>query len=162
MVKENVLRKNLLTNKIDFGNIDTEFEAENLKGNIINDSPWIEISESDETWKAQVLCTTKTQEIKNVKLEAARRIDAVYPQYKQINYSSAVLGILNKENHAMKLGNVYVLNDDDKLILDKVKEGKNFIDYIRFKSDELEALINSKETIEELICINIIDNIYWS
>ena len=162
MVKENVLRKNLLTNKIDFGNIDTEFETENLKGNIINDSPWIEILESDETWKAQVLHTTKTQKIKNVKLEAARRIDAVYPQYKQINYSSAVLGILSKENHAMKLGNVYVLNDDDKLILDKVNEGKNFIDYIRFKSDELEALINSKETIEELICINIIDNIYWS
>jgi hypothetical protein len=44
MIKENVLRKNLLTNEIDYGNVDSEFEAENLNGNIIQDSPWVEIA----------------------------------------------------------------------------------------------------------------------
>jgi len=44
MIKENVLRKNLLTNKIDYGNVDSEFELQNLKGNIIDIHPYIEIT----------------------------------------------------------------------------------------------------------------------
>ena len=51
MIKENVLRKNLLTGEIDYGNVDPEFEIENLDGNIIQDSPWIEISNDTEDAK---------------------------------------------------------------------------------------------------------------
>ena len=51
MIKENVLRKNLLTNEIDCGNVDPEFEAENLNGNIIQNSPWIEIDINSEEMK---------------------------------------------------------------------------------------------------------------
>lgn len=43
MIKGNVLRKNLVSGEISYGNVDTEFEKENLSGNIIKDNPWIEI-----------------------------------------------------------------------------------------------------------------------
>ena len=51
MIKVNVLRRNLLTNEIDYGNVDSEFETENLNGNIIQDSPWVEISNDTEDVK---------------------------------------------------------------------------------------------------------------
>lgn len=162
MIKENVLRKNLLTNEIDYGNVDSEFEAENLNGNIIQDNPWVEISEDDADWKSQLLNTTKTQKIREVKAEAAKRIDEVYPQYKQINYGSSVLEILNKENYAVKQGTTYALTDDDRLALAKAKACKDFISLIRSKSDELEALINSKKTLNTLNAIDVSDNSYWS
>ena len=158
----NVLRKNLLTNEIDYGNVDSEFEAENLNGNIIRDNPWVEISENDETLKTQSFSTIKVQKIKEVKAEAAKRINASYPQYKQINYGSAVLEILNMENYAIKQGKIYNLTNEDMLSLAEAKDCKDFISLIRSKSDKLEILINSKTTIETLTSINISDNIYWS
>lgn len=162
MIKENVLRKNLLTNQIDFGNVDSEFEAENLNGNVIQDSPWVEISEDDENWKVINLTKLKSEKVKQIKAEAAKRIDAVYPQYKQINYGSAVLEILNKENYAVKQGTVYTLTDDDRVTLQKSKACKDFISLIRSKSDKLETLINSKRTINTLNAIDVSDNSYWS
>lgn len=162
MIKENVLRKNLLTGEIDYGNVDSEFETENLNGNIIQDSPWVEISEDDADWKSQLLNTTKTQKIKEIKYEAAKRIDKVYPQYKQLNNGAAVIEILNKENYAVKQGTTYTLTDEDHQTLIKAKACKDFISLIRSKSDELETLINSKITIGTLTSINISDDIYWS
>lgn len=161
MIKENVLRKNLLTNEIDYGNVDTEFENENLKGNIIEDNPWVEISEEDSAWKSQLLNTTKIQKLKEVKAEAAKRIEASYPQYKQVNYGSAVMEILNKENYAVKQGIIYTLTDNDKISLNKAKVCKDFISLIRSKSDTLEILINSKSTIETLNGIDIYDDYHW-
>ena len=43
MIKPNVLRKNLLTNKVDYGEVNTEHEANNRNGKINKDYPYIEI-----------------------------------------------------------------------------------------------------------------------
>jgi hypothetical protein len=50
MIKENVLRKNLLNNEIDIGIVDSIFEGENLKGNIINSHPYIELKTTDQEY----------------------------------------------------------------------------------------------------------------
>ena len=55
MIKENVLRKNLLTNEIDYGNVDSEFESINLKAednnSIIYTHPYIELSADTPEYK---------------------------------------------------------------------------------------------------------------
>lgn len=162
MIKYNVLRKNLLTNEMDYGNVDSEFEAENLNGNIVQDSPWVEISEDSDEGKSYILPKLKIEKIKQVKLEAAKRIESAYPQYKQLNNGAAVLAILNKENYAIKQGTSYTLTAEDHQTLIKAKACQDFINLIRSKSDELETLINSKRTIGTLTSINISDDIYWS
>ena len=161
MIKKNVLRKNLLTNEIDYGNVDSEFESENLNGNIIQDSPWVEIFEDDADWKSQLLNTKKTQKIREIKYEASKRIDAIYPQYKQLNNAAAVLEILNKENYATKQGTIYYLTDEDLKTLKKAKGCKDYINLIRLKSDLLETLINYKISTEDLTSIDISDDKYW-
>lgn len=162
MIKENILRKNILTDEINYGNVDSEFEQENLNGNIIQENPWVEISEDSDEGKNYILLRLKTEKIKRVKAEAAKRIEFAYPQYKQLNNGAAVIEILNKENYAVKQGTTYTLTDEDRQILIKAKACKDFISLIRSKSDALEALINSKKTIGTLTSINIFDNIYWS
>lgn len=47
MIKKNVFRKNLLTDEIDCGNIDSNIEQENLNGQINKQNPWIEVSIKD-------------------------------------------------------------------------------------------------------------------
>lgn len=47
MIKNNVFRKNLVTNEIDNGAVDSVFETENLRGNIILDHPYIELASND-------------------------------------------------------------------------------------------------------------------
>lgn len=104
----------------------------------------------------------KENKVKLAKIEAAKRIEASYPQYKQINYGAAVLDILNKENYSVRQGTTYPLTDEDRLVLSKAKACKDFISLIRSKSDDLETLINSKRTIGTLTSINVSDDIYWS
>lgn len=162
MIKENVLRKNLLTNEIDYGNVDSEFEVENLNGNIIQDSPWVEVFEDSEYAKNYLLPKLKIEKIKQVKAEASRRIENTYPQYKQLNNGAAVIEILNKENYAIKQDTTYTLTDEDHQTLIKAKACKDFISLIRSKSDELETLINSKRALNTLSAINVSDDIYWS
>lgn len=161
MIKNSVLRKNLLTNEIDYGNIDSEFEVENLNGNIIQDSPWIEISEDSDEGKSYILPKLKIEKVKQTKAEASKRIDAIYPQYKQLNNAAAVMEILNKENYATKQGTIYSLTDEDLKTLKKAKGCKDYINLIRLKSDLLETLINSKISIEDLTSIDISDDKYW-
>ena len=104
----------------------------------------------------------KKHKIEMVKAEAAKRIDAAYPQYKQINYGSAVLEVLNKENYAVKQGTTYSLTAEDRTSLGKAKTCRDFIYSIRSKSDELEILIDSKITIDALNAIDVSNDIYWS
>jgi len=63
-MKQNVLRKNLLLNEnnIDIGNVDPIFEAENLKGLIIYEHPYIEILEGSDEYKAYIKNEAKEKE----------------------------------------------------------------------------------------------------
>lgn len=103
----------------------------------------------------------KSTKICQVKLEAAKRIESAYPQYKQLNNAAAVMEILNKENYATKRGTIYYLTDEDLKTLKKAKGCKDYINLIRLKSDLLETLINSKISTEDLTSIDISDDKYW-
>jgi hypothetical protein len=63
MIKNNVLRKNLLTNEIDYGVIDSEFENSNLNGFIINEFPFIEL----DTGSQEAIDFITTIELKRAK-----------------------------------------------------------------------------------------------
>ena len=51
MIKYNIVRKNLLTGEVDYGEVDSIFEAENLKGNIIKDYPFVELKKDSKEYK---------------------------------------------------------------------------------------------------------------
>jgi hypothetical protein len=161
MIKENVLRKNLLTNEIDYGNVDSEFEAENLNGNIVQNNPWIEIRENSDEYKANNLSCIKSQKIQSIKIEASKRINDLYPQYKQLNNMAAVTEILNRENYSVKQGKIYELTEEDKIVLKKAKACKQYIEFIRVKSNILEEYINSIVDYNILENINVSEDQYW-
>src|SRR5574343_141406 len=81
MIKENVLRKNLLTNEIDYGNVDSEFEFENLHGNIIQDSPWIEISEDDK----EFIISAQNRQLQSLKVQKKQEIDEYWDKMRVFN-----------------------------------------------------------------------------
>lgn len=146
--------KNLQTNGI------FKFEDENLISDYFLDSTLFVpvLDEEVESWQFNQL---KIEKIKQTKAEASKRIDAIYPQYKQLNNAAAVMEILNKENYATKQGTIYYLTDEDLKTLKKAKGCKDYINLIRLKSDLLETLINSKISTEDLTSIDISDDKYW-
>lgn len=103
----------------------------------------------------------KINKIKEIKQEAFKRIDNIYSQYKQNNIAAAVIEILNKENLAVKQNTTYQLTEIDILTLQKSKQCKEYISLIRTKSDELEALVQSKKAINTIEAIKVSDDIYW-
>lgn len=116
---------------------------------------------TNEEIELEKLNQLKIKKIKQTKAEASKRIDAIYPQYKQLNNAAAVMEILNKENYATKQGTIYYLTDEDLKTLKKAKGCKDYINLIRLKSDLLETLINSKISTEDLTSIDISDDKYW-
>ena len=161
MIKENVLRKNLLTNEIDCGNVDSEFEAENLNGNIIQDNPWVEISKDSDIYKEYTLSNIKLEKINACKAEASVRINKLYPSYKQINNIGGVINILNKENMLLKKDLSYELTTEDITILKSANDCKKYIDFIREKSNLLEDNIKSINDLTILQNMDISDDSYW-
>lgn len=91
MIKENVLRKNLLTNEIDYGNVDSEFETENLNGNIIQDNPHIQITEDNEDAKNYF----KTIDLKNAQVNKSALIKDAY--------SKAQFGLVKQNGSIFKV-----------------------------------------------------------
>jgi len=91
MIKENVLRKNLLTSEIDYGNVDSEFETENLNGNIIQDSPWVEISNDTEDVKNYF----KIIDLKNAQVNKTTLIKDAY--------SKAQFGLVKQNGSIFKV-----------------------------------------------------------
>jgi hypothetical protein len=160
-LKENVLRKNLLTKEIDRGQVDTEFEQENLRGNIIKDYPFIEITEEDSDYQTMFFSREKEKRLLLIKQEANQRISNVYPDYKQRNLTAAVCFIHNKEILAYKTGQIYELTADEKATIAKAAACNDFILFIRNKSNALEKVLNDCTTSAELLNIDISSDNYW-
>lgn len=161
MIKENVIRRNLITTAIDIGNVDPIFEAMNLSGNVVIESPWVEIGEDDAEWKALQFTKLKTAKISEVKEEAAKRILKLYPQYKQSNILGAIAVIHNLEMVALKNGTEYNLTDEEKTAVDKAKICNQYILLIREKSNMIIQIINQATEILEIQSIDISDDQYW-
>lgn len=83
MIKENVLSKNLVTGEISYRNIDTEFEIENLNGNIIQDSPWIEISIEDNGF----VDFTQNKHIQSLRIQKKTRNRPILGYNEKFQYS---------------------------------------------------------------------------
>jgi hypothetical protein len=84
-IKENVLRKNLLTKEIDRGQVDSVFEVENLAGNIIEEYPFAEITEDDADYIALKIIKIKKDKINEI--ETTRK----FLQYADIVYKDIIL-----------------------------------------------------------------------
>lgn len=161
-IKENVLRKNLLTNEIDRGQVDTEFEASNLAGKIIPEFPHVEITEDDADYKILSFNREKTKALLCVKQEANQRISALFPDYKQRNLTAAVCLIHNKEILAQKTGINYELTSEEKLTITKASQCNDFIMKIRDKSNLLEVVVNACTETTEILSIDISADNYWN
>ena len=99
--------------------------------------------------------------ILEIKQEAGKRIEAVYPDYKQRNLNGAVSRIQNKEILALKAGENYSITADELLSLRAAKDCENFILAIRAKSNQLEDSLDIK-TLAELEAFDPSDNLNWS
>ena len=161
MIKENVLRRNLITNEIDMGDVDLIFEVMNLAGNIVAEAPWVEISENDTRWKALQFTKLKTNKIIEVNAEAGNRILAKYPQYKQNNMLGEISIIHNKEMVALKNGTSYGLSSSEKEAIRKHEICIDYINRIREKSNYLTHILNATISISEIQLIDISDDKYW-
>lgn len=91
MIKQNVLRKNLLTNDIDYGNVDSEFEIENLNGNVIQDNPFVELSISSDEYKNY----QKQIDLKNAQVNKTALIKDAYvkAQFAMVGQNGSVFKV---------------------------------------------------------------------
>lgn len=161
MIKENVLRRNLITNEIDMGDVDLIFEVMNLAGNIVAEAPWVEISENDTRWKALQFTKLKTNKIIEVNAEAGNRILAKYPQYKQNNMLGEISIIHNKEMVALKANSIYEISVSEKASIKKYEACVLFINNIREKSNAITQIINEADSISEIQSIDISNDKFW-
>ena len=161
MIKENILRKNLLTNEIDCGSVDSIFEIQNLAGNIIAEHPYIEIKEGSEDYSNFYLSKTKNIKLAATKEEAKKRILTKYPESKQINYLADTSYIQYKEAEALAKGETYTKTEAEVKCQLEAYECKIYINNIRNKSNELEKIIELQEDYKALEAIDISDDKYW-
>lgn len=167
MIKTDVLRKNLITGEISEGPVDSIFEAINKRGGpIMQEHPFIEIQlgiEDATAWKTAEVVKAKAAKIIEIKQEAARRINALYPQYKQNNLIAEVIQVQNQELIALKAGSIYNLTDSDIYLLNTAKTCKDFVTLIRIRSDIAEQTINDIDTqdVNTINSFDVTNNVIW-
>lgn len=106
----------------------------------------------------------KTILSERIKGEASRRIQAVYPEWKQTNFMAAVAEIHDKEIVAMKqipFIAQYQLTADELQIIKDANACKVAITAIRTRSNELEASLDNM-TLAQLKVFDPTDNRNWS
>ena len=155
------LRKNLLTNEIDYGSVDPIFEAENLAGNIIQQHPYVEIKECSEEYINFYLHEIKKTKLSAIKNEAKQRILIKYPESKQINYLADTSYIQYKEAEALAQGKIYTKTDAEIKCQKEAYECKIYITKIRSKSNELEEIVKVENDYKILDAIDISEDKYW-
>ncbi len=155
------LRKNLLTNEIDYGSVDPIFEAENLAGNIIAEYPYVEVKEGSEEYINFSLNKIKSIKLSAIKNEAKQRILTKYPESKQINYLADTSYIQYKEAEALAQGKTYIKTDAEIKCQKEAYECKIYITKIRSKSNELEQIVTLENDYKVLDAMDISDDKYW-
>jgi hypothetical protein len=107
------------------------------------------------------LSARKKNLVIRIKQEAGKRIYDAYPQYKQNNILGAASAIYNKELIAMKTNTVYVLTTEEKSIMRKANACATYISFIRDKSNQLEALVDTYTEVNALLDLDITDDNFW-
>jgi hypothetical protein len=160
MIKQNILRKNLLNNAIDLGNIDTEFEAENLNGNIIQDNPWI-------------TCTNEEKLLYDLAKAKQNKIAELNVAYSSRSNWIMILSSMAIPNASLTRdadwfgkmlsavdGNVSLIDDDGiirsiPLTITQARALNNYITIqksieIKLKRQSIEDIINNFSSVEEV------------
>lgn len=108
------------------------------------------------------LSRLREEKIKLIKLESARRIEEVYPAYKQRNMLAAVAKIINRDvvSRKQSLPNP-VLSVEELAELSSADQMHTFINAIRAKSDTLEAEVNTLD-LDGLLAYDVTDDNKWS
>ena len=102
-----------------------------------------------------------SQQIQNIKGEAARRINSQYPLWKQSNIQGQAIDILCREQKQKAIDPSYRISEQDKSVLREAKSIKSGIAYLQEKSNTLEASL-SQLSIEELETFNCADESNWA
>lgn len=96
-----------------------------------------------------------------IKEEAARRINSQYPLWKQSNIQGQAIEILCREQQQQAIDPSYRISEQDKTVLREADRIKSDIDYLREKSNILEASL-SQLSLEELETFNCADESHWA
>lgn len=161
MIKTNVLRRNLLTNKVDFGDVIENIEFDNLNGNVNEEHPYVEISPSllnPQSTDIEELKIIKIMQVKNI---GATKILKPYPVHKQNNFFAQLDKMQYRKTTALENGEQYVLTPEDNKIIEQALACMNFIENIRKKSNEIEEVINNLSSIQEVLDFNINEVSLW-
>ena len=102
-------------------------------------------------YEANKLPKTKESKIKEVKIEARRRIEAIAPPWKQDNMAGFLLRLQDKE----------VITPEELTEKTAINSLYDQIKAIRGKSDLIEADINALTIYEDLVNFDIANNPLW-
>lgn len=110
---------------------------------------------------------TKDELVVAIKQEAAKRINATCPDYKQRNMLASVVDTVTRENQSFNdvqnnvaNASLYIPTTAEKAEIKNYQDIKLAIDNIRSKSNELENSLDSK-TSEELQEFDVTNNTLW-